>query len=279
MQLPQPNEAFAWVQAPPGPALVCRPLEQIAPHFFTTRSWPLGSTAPDANQPEWDDVARAAGVEPGSLRRLRQVHGADIVVTRRRAGDALRDAHEVERPEADIILTDDPAIAVAVQIADCVPLLIGDRRTGVVAAAHAGWRGLAAGVPRIAVEAVAREFGSRPGDLVAAIGPSIGAPRYEVGADVHDRFERAGFEAMPRWFSDAGRGDHWYFDGCQSARDQLVGAGLDPNAVHVAGLCTASHSDLLCSFRRDGSARAGRMAAVIRARGADETAGRERRAS
>ena len=164
-------------------------------------------------------------------------------------------------------MSDDPSLALAIQTADCVPLLIADRTTGAVAAAHAGWRGLAARVPRVAVEALAREFAAAPADLVAAVGPSISAARYEVGVDVRRRFESAGFaaDALARWFAPAARADHWLFDGRQAARDQLVDAGVRPDRLHTAALCTASHADLLCSYRRD-HASAGRIAAAIRAR-------------
>jgi YfiH family protein len=165
-------------------------------------------------------------------------------------------------------VTDDPSVALAVQTADCVPLLIADRRTGSIAAAHAGWRGLAAHVPRVAVEALGRAFDSHPGDLVAAIGPSISAPRYEVGADVRIRFEQAGYSSgqLARWFSPAERPGHWFFDAWCAAYDQLAEAGLAAPQVHVAALCTASHPDVFCSYRRDGKG-AGRIAGAIRARG------------
>jgi YfiH family protein len=145
-------------------------------------------------------------------------------------------------------------------------LLLADRRTGAVAAAHAGWRGLAARVPDAAVHALAQAFGSRPGDLVAAIGPSISAPRYEVGEDVRERFQHAGFSAqqISGWFAPADRTGHWYFDGWASARDQLAASGIAPDQIHVAGLCTASWPEVFCSYRRDGKA-AGRIAAAIRA--------------
>jgi YfiH family protein len=260
--LPKPNDGFAWVQAAAGRALVCGELQAIAGHIFTTRQWTLGSRIDGPLDEGWAEVARAMGVGPRQLVRVRQVHGATVAVRVRRD---VPDPDVV--PEADIIVSDDPSIALAIKTADCVPLLMADRRTGAVAAAHAGWKGLAARVPAVAVDALARAFGSRPGDLIAAAGPSISAPRYEVGVDVRARFEDAGFSPsdLSRWFADAERQAHWYFDGWQAARDQLEAAGVPVNQIHVAALCTASYPDLFCSYRRDGSP-SGRLAAAIRAR-------------
>lgn len=259
---PIPNAAFEWRETEAGQALVCRPLEAAAPHLFTTRHWRLGAPS-SRNDDGWVEVARAVGVAPGALIRAHQVHGAAVVV--RRAG---RDRRLVEPlPDADIIISDDPGAAVAVQTADCVPLLLADARSGAVAAAHAGWRGLAARVPAIAVEAMSAEFGSRPDDLIAAIGPSICASRYEVGVEVRRRFEQGGFSAahLTRWFADGRRPAHWQFDGWQATLDQLEASGLPSDRIHLAGLCTASEVDLFCSYRRDG-APAGRIVGVIRKR-------------
>jgi YfiH family protein len=264
MMLPKPNDGFAWVQAAAGPALVCGALQRFADHLFTTRAWALGSApGPDPGS-AWEEVARALGVNPARLIRAHQVHGASVVV-RRASRDAPSPATPDDLPEADILVSNDARLALAIQTADCVPLLIADRRTGAVAAAHAGWRGLAARVPAVAVEALTREFGSRPADLVAAIGPSISAARYEVGADVRERFAASGCSQMARWFSDADRRSHWYFDGWRSARDLLEAAGVPAAQIHAAGLCTASHPDLLCSYRRDGKG-SGRFAGAIRPR-------------
>ena len=263
--LPQPNDGFAWVQASAGPALVCRALEPVA-HLFTTRGWSLGSrTAGDADD-GWDQVSAALDVSAASLVRAHQVHGAAVLVRRAGRTDAPLDASR-GRPDADIVMSNDSTLALAIQTADCVPLLLADRRTGVVAAAHAGWRGLAARVPAVAVDALAREFGSRPEDLVAAAGPSISAPRYEVGIEARGSFEHAAYSAaqLARWFSPGARSDHWYFDLCQAVRDQLESAGVPTGQIHVAALCTATYPDLFCSYRRDPMA-AGRMAAVVRAR-------------
>jgi YfiH family protein len=260
--LPKPNDGFAWVQAAGGRALVCGELQAIAGHLFTTRQWTLGSANGAALDEGWAEVARAMGVDPPQLVRVHQVHGASVAVRSR--GD-VRDPDDL--PDADIIVTDDPSISLAIQVADCVPLLMADRRTGAVAAAHAGWKGLAARVPAAAVDALARAFGSRPADLIVAAGPSIGASRYEVGNEVRARFEDAGLSRsdLTRWFAEAERPDHWYFDGWQAARDQLEAAGVAATQIHVAGLCTASYPDLFCSYRRDGSP-SGRLAAAIRPR-------------
>jgi purine-nucleoside/S-methyl-5'-thioadenosine phosphorylase / adenosine deaminase len=258
------------VQAAAAPGLVCEPLADVAPHIFTTRPWRLGSTGSRNVEEGWAEVAEAVDAKPANLTRLHQVHGATVFVATDRRPDIL--------PRADIVLSGGNG-AIAVQVADCVPLLIADTRTGAIVAAHAGWRGLAARVPQVAVAALTRQFGSRPGDLIAAAGPSIGACCYEVGSEVRDAFIRADDDQrVERWFvaepqptavnpSMAGvakpaRPDHWFMDPWAIVRGQLEEAGLLPDRIHIAELCTASHPALFCSYRRDG-APAGRMAGVI----------------
>jgi YfiH family protein len=274
MRLPETSQGFRWVQEPSGPALACNALEPLARHFFTTRGWRLGSATADSMREAWAEVAGAAHVPAGCLVRVHQVHGADVVVASpgREATGPL--------PQADIIVCSGHTDALAIQTADCVPLLIIDRRTGAYAAAHAGWRGLGAGVPGVTIAALAREFGSLPGDLLAVAGPSIGPCCYEVGGDVHARFAaawsgetcRPWFHARPRptalnpsmpGLPPAPRADHWYFDGWSATRDQLAAAGIPAAQIFIAELCTASHQDVFCSYRRDGAG-AGRMAAAIR---------------
>jgi YfiH family protein len=269
--LPKPNDAFVWVQADDAPILVCRPLAAFTAHLFTTQHWPLGSNAldPDDDTP-WAAVARAVGVDASQLIRARQVHGSHAI-----SGPSQGS----ERPSADIIVTADQDQAAAVQSADCVPVLIVDRRRGAVAAAHAGWRGLAAYVPNAAVAALRREHGSAPGDLYAAIGPAIGSCCYQVGPDVLQAFVHGGFgaERLAKYFlpvpthSDNNpsllarepRVDRWFFDTWRAAREELEDAGVPAGQIYTAELCTASHPGVFCSYRRDGQ-RAGRMAAAIR---------------
>jgi YfiH family protein len=265
--LPAVPDSFEWIQEPWGPALRCLPLDVVAPHLFTTRSLQL---SPDDG---WTEVETSIGVRPGHLVTLSQVHGRDVVVVRR------GDARPQGRPAADVLVSDDPEVALVVRAADCVPLLVADPATGAVGAAHAGWRGTAAGAARALVAAMASAFSSRPADLIAAIGPNIGVCCYEVGSDLVDAFAAAGHERylIDRWFpaprlsraeSPAFRaeGPKLRLDLSAANRDQLMLSGLSEENIHVSGLCTASNLDVFPSFRAEGS-KTGRILGVIRARG------------
>jgi YfiH family protein len=269
--LPTPGSAFEWQPTAAGPALVCRELQRYVTHLFTTNHWTLGDrTTSGDDHAAWEQVARAIDLTFDTVHRPRQVHGKAVV---------LPSANSRISP-GDIIVTNNPLLGLAVQSADCVPLLFVDPTTMAVCAAHAGWRGLAAGVPLAAVQALKKNFGSRGADLFVALGPSIGGCCYEVGRDVRDAFA-AGFSAVDyeRWFSDepkrldtnppmpnlkaARRPDHWFFDSWRSVRDQLEAAGVPASHIFSADLCTASHPQVFCSYRRDGTP-TGRMAAAIR---------------
>jgi YfiH family protein len=217
-----------------------------------------------ASRDDERDVSRAIGAE--SLALARQVHGREVVVVREGA------AISGERPEADAFVSSATTVGVAVRVADCVPLLIADRTIGVVAAVHAGWRGTAARVAVAAVDALTREFASQPADLIAAIGPSIGACCYEVGSELVDAFAAAGHERslIDRWFvaTPPPRGSHQRstlrLDVAGANRDQLVLAGVPEEQIHLSGLCTAMHLGVFTSYRAE-KEKAGRLVAAIRA--------------
>jgi polyphenol oxidase len=263
-------DGFSWTNEGWGLALRSGQLGRVADHFFTTRQLRLRG---DSEADDWRLVARTIGVPSRRLLRLTQVHGRDLFVHRRggqqNAGvvstPVAQDAG-VDWPEADISMTDDPTVALAVQVADCVPLLVADPLSGAVAAVHAGWRGTAAGVAIAAVEALDREFGASPERLVVAQGPGIGPCCYTVGEELIDAFRAGGFaEGIDRWFiRDAAGGltlDVW-----AANRDQLLASGVPAASIHAANLCTASRPDLFPSYRRDGPG-TGRIAAVIRSKG------------
>ena len=197
---------------------------------------------------------------------VNQVHGRTVVVIRR--GSTV----STVRPAADVLVSDAASTAIAVRVADCVPLLMADRARGVVAAVHAGWRGTAARAAAAAVEALGREFGTRPADVVAAIGPSIGACCYEVGPELVDAFAVEGHERylIDRWFlaPSPPRGSQdrprLRLDVAGANRDQLVLAGVPEDQIYLSGLCTAMHLDVLTSYRVE-KEKAGRLAGAIRA--------------
>ena len=164
------------------------------------------------------------------------------------------------------MVSDDGAAAFGVRVADCAPILIGDRRTGSVAAVHAGWRST---MQRIGVEAVAvmqQELGSDPGDLVVAIGPCLGPCCGEMGEEVVQAFRETGHDdlTIARWFSRE-NGTRPYFDLWRANVDQLVGAGIPARSIHVSGLCTRTYPEVFHSYRVRGT-QAGRMVGVIRAK-------------
>ena len=225
----------------------------MADHFFTAAAIELR-----ADEREWAQVAALAGVSPAHLRLLDQVHGNEIAVTRR------GDNQPWSRPRADAVASDDHTVALVVRVADCAPILIGDRRLKVAAAVHAGWRSTMQRIGPAAVAALTREFGSRPSDLVVALGPSLGACCGEMGDEVVDAFKADGHSEsdLARWFDrQPGRKPH--FDLWRANRDQLEAAGARPEAIHVASLCTKTFPEAFHSYRAKAAA-AGRMAAVIR---------------
>lgn len=186
---------------------------------------------------------------------LCQVHGRRVVRIGRAdtAGAAI---------EADAAWTDEPGMACTVQIADCLPVLLAARDGRAVAAAHAGWRGLAAGVVEATVSALCEGVGCAPSSLVAWLGPCIGPRQFEVGADVLHAFGVAPGAEVGTAFvrrRTAEGGLRWLADLQRLAREQLQRAGVREIAVETA--CTVEDGSRFFSYRRDGVT--GRLAAAV----------------
>lgn len=180
---------------------------------------------------------------PAEPKWLTQVHGTNVVS----AGLAIPSV------EADAAFTRMPGTVCAIMMADCLPVLIADRDASVVAAAHAGWRGLAAGV----IESTVRTIGLPPTQLLAWLGPAIGPAAFEVGPEVRDTFIRADGAAAGAFI--AHRSGKWLADLYNLARQRLHRIGI--TEVHGGGLCTLSDPERFFSHRRDKIT--GRMAALI----------------
>lgn len=207
---------------------------------------PHGAAVQDALENIRENYARlaaAAGLEGRQLRRVHQVHGAEV----------LRVEHEAEPRHdlcADAVVTTDPRCMVTVRVADCVPVLLAGEGARMVAAVHAGWRGVIAGVVGAAVRAMG-------GAAAGAIGPCIGMDAFEVGAEVAEAFRAAFGDRAPM---RPGREGKWHVDLREAVRMQLVSAGVA--VVDSADLCTVRDRGEFFSHRRDAGV-TGRMAGVI----------------
>ena len=214
--------------------------------------------APEAVRENVSRVLARAGLAATKLFTVTQVHGATVrdVTT----GDAPESvAHE----EADALCCLDPGISVGIRTADCVPILLHDMAGGAVAAVHAGWRGVAAGVVGAGLSSLVRRVGSAR-SVVAAIGPCIGRCCFEVGEDVVAAIEQAVPIQDPEMVtaSPAGTPSRWHLDLRRAVRMQLLALGVPESQIDDVPGCTRCEGARFFSFRRDG-ARSGRMLAVI----------------
>lgn len=166
-----------------------------------------------------------------------QVHSADCVV----AGTWSDDA----RPHADALVTDQPGLLIGVVTADCAPVLLADRTSGVIGAAHAGWKGAVAGVTDSTIAAM-EALGARRSQIVAAIGPCIAQPSYEVDTGFYQRL--IALDPDNAAYFAPGKPDHWQFDLEHYVAARLERAGI--GAVEPLGLDTYPDENAFFSFRR-----------------------------
>jgi YfiH family protein len=192
-----------------------------------------------------------------------QQHGTDVRVVK-----SLEDARPPENSlgetiYADALITDVPQILLGVKTADCVPVILGDARTGACASIHAGWRGTLRSIVPGTIKQMTAEFGTRAEDIRASIGPAAGVCCYEVGTEV--------IEAFRQKFSDADnlftmtREGHALVDLQRANREQLIAAGVSSQRIHTAPLCTMCRTDIFFSYRNEKRlhGRVGRLMSVI----------------
>lgn len=197
-------------------------------------------------------LARAFGIQPHLLLTVKQVHGTDILVI----DEPNPDLSHFLSVECDAIVTNQPGIMIGILVADCYPVLLFDPVARVGAAVHVGWRGAAAGILGKTLRAMANGFACRPADLLAAVGPGIGAHRYEVDRPVRDAF-RQGSGHWEEISAEVALGK-WHLDLQKSILLQLTEAGVDASRVSVVAEDTCCHRELFFSHRRD-SGKTGRQ--------------------
>jgi len=209
-------------------------------------------------------VAAAFGTGPADFVFARQTHGAGVgVVTGADQGSGAFSPDDAV-DSADALVTTSPGVMLAILTADCVPIVLHDPVAGVLACVHAGWRGTVAGVTAAAVAAM-RGLGTRPGDIVAGIGPAIGADRYQVGPDVREAVSRSFGPAAPGFIRpDPSAAGRWLLDLPSANRHALREAGVPGPRIHATDLVTGPAPG---HFFSDRTARpCGRLALIARLR-------------
>jgi hypothetical protein len=264
----------------PSPEVLQSPLLDLPGrvHGFTTRRGGVseGVFSSLNFSPKWPEEREAVarnhrlladhlGYDPHRLYRVFQVHGREGVHV---TGQPVE---QVYAHRADFLVTGQPGVTLGVITADCVSALIADPTRPAVAAVHAGWRGLAAGVLEAAVSALRQRLGSRPADLRAALGPSIGPCCFEVGPEVVDAFAAAfpgesGLAGRPAQRAanagDAPGDERPHVDLWTAARLALQRAGLAPEHIDTPPGCTHCDARRYHSYRRDGP-RVGQHLSVV----------------
>lgn len=202
---------------------------------------------PDHVQKNRQILAHFAGLDVERIGWMNQVHGTDVV--------ELTENSVGARPDADASFTRTPGLACAILTADCLPVVLADRKGTVVGAAHAGWRSLCGGV----LENLVAAMGAEPAELVAWLGPAIGPKRFEVGPEVRAAFINEDSAATSAFTEAGARPGHYTADIYHLARQRLNRAGV--SAIAGGSLCTVNDQEWFFSYRRDGQT--GRMATLI----------------
>lgn len=188
---------------------------------------------------------------PDAPHWLQQVHGVEV----KRIDAQSPPPDGSAEPVADAAVTHVPDAVLAILTADCLPVVFGAKDGSEVGAAHAGWRGLVAGV----LENTVRSMRAKPADLLAWLGPAAGPEAYEIGQEVFDAFVSKDARAESAFV--ATRPGHWKVDLYQLAKLRLQDAGIPAENIFGGGLCTISDDKRFFSHRRD--ARTGRMATLV----------------
>ena len=203
-------------------------------------------------------AAEALHVDPTRVYTATQVHGNEVIVVH-----GNEDRNGVLRQKADAVASLAAQVACGVKVADCVPILVADRRSGAVLAIHSGWQGTAVNVAAASVTALRGVLGAS-GDLLAAIGPHIEVCCFEVGDDVAERLRSSAPAADA---VDRRQGARPHVNLRRIVRAQLSALGLHEEAIEDVGGCTKCDKARFFSYRRDGE-NSGRMLAAIAVRSA-----------
>ena len=264
------DSGFYWRERDGVKVLVSRKLEEAGfVNGFSTR---LGGVSPfpdsslnlagfneDTAKNIYENRRRFLAVFGGDMRLacVWQVHGHAIKNVDRK--EDIGDSNDY----ADAIVSDMEGVLAGVKTADCVPVLLGDPKTGAFAAIHAGWRGTVQSIVKKAVVRMVEVYGTDPKNVIAAIGPAAGRGNYQIGADVIAAFAE-NFLGSERYFTSTREG-HALVDLHLANRDQLIDSGVLNENISTAPFCTMARPDLFFSYRLEKKkyGKTGRLMSVI----------------
>jgi hypothetical protein len=214
-------------------------------------------------QQNWSKLARSFDIPLERFLVLNQVHGDGILVAE--AGEA--DAIFRTELNYDAIVTNRPGLAICIKTADCVPVLIADRAKKVVAAVHAGWKGTALAISAKVIRLMRKRYASRPQDILAAIGPSIGLCCYEVDHFTAEAFrEQKDNESF--LFPSTVKSSKWMVDLPEANRRQILDCGIPEENIESSGYCTMCNQNIFFSHRGSGGI-TGRQISFMMIRGSN----------
>lgn len=200
-------------------------------------------------------LAEALGYDPGRMVCGQQVHGVNVALVTPREAGAGALTPETALSSTDALVSDTPGLSLTAFFADCVPVVLADKKNRAIGVVHAGWRGTAQEIPGRVLAKMSEAFGTQPADCVAVLGPAIGPCCYKVDETVAAAFSRWGTAVL--FFEE----NRWHIDLWETNRQVLIRAGIDAGNIAVVKVCTACNPELMFSYRRDGG-KTGRMAAV-----------------
>ncbi|MCD6485923.1 MAG: peptidoglycan editing factor PgeF [Syntrophobacterales bacterium] len=174
---------------------------------------------------------------------VNQVHGDRLLIV----DEKSRDWKRSEKLECDGIISTIPGVLIGIRTADCVPVFLADRAKRVVGAVHAGWKGTSLGIVVRAIDTFMKEFASRPADILAAIGPAIGPCCYEVDETVFRQFDNK--QDKESFFTEGKKEGKWMLGLSAANRFQLLDAGVPPENIFSADICTSCNRDIFFSHR------------------------------
>ena len=198
-----------------------------------------------------DQLCHTLGVSAGHLIIPYQTHSSNVLTIDEDFMQLSADARHALLQEKDAIITSQPGVCLCISTADCVPVLLHDPVHGVVAAAHAGWRGTVGHIVAHTLQAMQDTYDTRPAEVYAIIGPCISLNAFEVGIEVYDAFADAGFDMaqIAQWYPEK---EKYHIDLPMANRLQLMAAGISAEAIHDCAICTYTHHRDFFSARRLG---------------------------